>query len=271
MEYHKGPQWTASDLRCAPGETYSVKYADFQSVNGGCDKTSIHDLVKGLESITSDTNLDNYVKASRCQNIKDAEDCKITWLINSDYIPEHLRNAYCLHKHACICKHWIMHNLYVLHVPSKTLICVGNECINKFLTKENRPTNFCDGCGEPTGSARTIHGCMCESCRPDPRRRCPICNDLLGRKRRIQTCFRWDPDLNGKVICDSCESLAGRKAYTERQFCHGCRRDGKPALHPFRITMTQKLCKVCNKTFSLCPSHAWRDICGNHYKRTRHQ
>lgn len=280
-QYFRRREWLREDLVPENGTTYTVVYLPFQDNPGVMHHTNVHDFVRGVAEITGDTNLDNYVKAAGCASRSSGQGhcTNIRWSLPQEYFPIDFVPTCESGKRACVCTHFILHNFYILHVPSKKVICTGGECVRRFLHPDNVPYAFCHRCLRDTKTHPDLNGVIhCEPCRKivmeEAKPKCPVCHGPIGRARkRCDHLYSFDGTFANKVLCVTCRRPDVVKAKTEMQTCAGCRSDcqrrGKICqfIFPFDVTLAEKTCRLCSGTFRVCPHHEWRDICDKRHAR----
>jgi hypothetical protein len=110
---------------------------------------------KGLEDHMGDTDTANYKYAGgdACRHRKYYE---LVYGVE----PQHEKANY------CICGHHIRDNCYLCHIPTDTLVIVGNCCIKRFIPKDKQ-NRTCGKCGEPH---RNRCKNLCNNCFPKCKR-----------------------------------------------------------------------------------------------------
>lgn len=82
------------------------------------------------------------------------------------------------HKTECICGHAIEENCYIMHKTEKTILILGNCCIEKFVPDSGRT---CEECGDPHQNRKVNR---CNVCRIG---KCDICDKKCDSK--YDTCY----------------------------------------------------------------------------------
>lgn len=79
--------------------------------------------------------------------------------------PKHEKAGY------CVCGHYIKENCYLCHIPTDTLVVVGNCCIKRFIPKDKQGRT----CGECGNKHRNRCKNLCNNCFP----KCKRCGSKL--------------------------------------------------------------------------------------------
>lgn len=242
VQYYRGKTWTAGDMnRTDRARIRRHPEQIARSLPRG--ERGVHTLAARLRELVGSDNFDDFVPASYC--------CKTTGCKNVQLLPAYRlpfsATSTCdnVNAKSCLCGHPCKHFGHLLHVPTNTLVIIGNDCRHRFVTGIHR---VCTACGVGTNNYSKV----CDACKPPTLQACAIpgCTRDCYALRKKASWFAWDRELAQRVVCRYHRSPVGAAEVVLSRRCEGCETSV-----PFNRSIYNKVCVNCQNPFQVCCDH----------------